>query len=285
MLQPLSFATQSSAHVDRDPSLPRFFRPLLLLLVTVGFSSTAHSANYRSSVVGTDFDFITTDDPSTFQSLKFVEAEPAEMPDKRFEDGPLFKDAFVFEAKFTDGAKVNLYIDQGFGSKEAAKVEARRYVDPLGRLPAILRKGVNRLVVHQGGKETTAFSDVGLIVIYSENATQRISTHDLEETIFHESVHAAWDASYAHCEGWQRAQHADGNFATVYAKSKPGLEDLAETALFAYTILYHPQRLPDEDRMDLQKSIPHRIAFIAELFAADKSLAPLKPDAESAINQ
>jgi hypothetical protein len=285
MLQQFFLDTNSAKPTRNTGTFARLFGTLAIGWIAIGFDSSAHSANYRSSVVGTDFDFITTDDPSAFDSLKFVEAESAEMPDKRFEDGPLFKDAFVFEAKFTDGVEINLYIDQGFGSQEAAKTEARRYVDPLGRLPAILRKGVDRLVVHQGGKETTAFSDVGLIVMYSENAMQRISTHDLEETIFHESIHAAWDASYARCEGWKRAQHADGNFATVYAKSKPGLEDLAETALFAYTILYHPQRLPDEDRMALQQSVPHRIAFIAELFAADESLAPVTLDAESAINQ
>jgi len=250
-----------------------FLSILLTLFVTAFTGRQLHAQVYASSVAGTDFDIITAEDPSAFKSLTFSKSARSEMPDKRTEDAPLFQHAFIFEASFADGSKVKIYVDAKFKNKEAAKAEARRYTGPLGRLPAVLRQGVRRLVVHQGGRNTTAFSDVGLIVIYSENATRRIATHDLEETIFHEAIHAAWDARYAKSDAWKRAQMADGSFATLYAKSKPTREDLAESALFAYAVLKHPERIPAVDRTRIQKAVPHRIAFIAGL------LKPLAEDA------
>ena len=43
---------------------------------------------------------------------------------------------------------------------------------------------------------------------------------------------------------WLAAQETDGRFVTRYAERKPKGEDLAESALFAYTILHHPDRIP-----------------------------------------
>lgn len=248
-----------------------FFGVLIVTLILAVNVRSACCQEFKSSVVGTDFDFITAEDPSAFKSLKFVKSGKAEMPDKRDDDASLFQQAFTFEASFKDQTKVRIYIDADFETQQAAESEARRYVDRLGKLPVVLRKGVSRLVVHHGGEDTTAFSDVGLIVVYADNATKRISTHDLEETIFHESVHAAWDAKHAKSANWKRAQMADGVFATVYAQRKPALEDLAESALFAYTILNNPERIPEPHLSKLRTAIPNRIAFVGELLqpAAD----------------
>lgn len=244
---------------------------LVTLPIALQAASSATAQQYASSVVGTDIDFITDSDPSCFQQLTFEERGLREMPDKTGDD-ELFQDAFVFKATYTDFTAVEISIDADFESKEAAQTDAMRYATRLGKLPTALRNGVNRIVVHKGGESTTAFSDVGLIVLYSDNATKRISTHDLEETLFHESVHAAWDKKYAKSLAWQRAQAADNTFVTTYAKQKPALEDLAESALFAYVLTHHPQRIPDADRKQLVDSIPARIDFIADLIPADKPI-------------
>lgn len=240
-------------------------------LLIVLSSSSLYAQDYPNSVASTDFDYIHSDDPSAFKELKFVAEKKSEMPDKRG-DRELFQPSFVFLATFTDGTKVNLALDEKFKTKEAARKEAKRYVGPLGRLPTVLRQGVNRVVVHQGGRDTTAFSDVGLIVIYSDNASKRISNHDLEETFFHESVHAAWDKKHAASEAWKRAQAQDGAFVTAYAKQKPDREDLAESALFAYTLLHHPNRIPAADAKKIKKAIPARIRFVAEQIPPDKPI-------------
>lgn len=247
---------------------------LLALLALMAWIKTGTSINslqaqdFKNSIVSTEFDFITADDASTFEHLHFVGRSKEEMPGK--EDAPLMQDAFVFTANFNDKTKVTLYIGADFAGQAAAQKEAMRFVEPLGKLPTALRRGVDRLVVHRGGKNLTAFSDVGLIVMYSDNATVRIANHDLEETIFHESVHAAWDQKYARSDAWKRAQFQDGNFATIYARSKPELEDLAETALFAYTILHHPDRLPTDVRKKLVNTVGNRIAFIETLIPRSK---------------
>ena len=215
----------------------------IALVFALGSASTSSAQLYRSSVVGTDYDFIRDEDPSAFLCLEFKGERTREMPDKRGET-ELFQSAFTFVAYFDDGTRVDIAIDDAFKTETAAHAEATRYVDRLGKLPTSLRQGVRRLVVHHGGRDTTAFSDVGLIVVYSENAAKRISTHDLEETIFHESVHASWDKRHADSLEWREAQQSDGGFVTRYAQKNPRGEDLAESALFAFALLHHPGRIP-----------------------------------------
>lgn len=242
------------------------------MLACLAWTSPTLAQDYKNSIASTDFDFIHESDPSAFERLEFTGKRVCEMPDKRFGNQPLRQPAFVFVAAFSDGTRVQLAIDSAFKTKEAARTEAMRYVAGLGKLPTTLRKGVQRLVVHKGGRETTAFSDVGLIVVYSENATKRISNHDLEETIFHESVHAAWDKQHASSEAWRRAQAQDGGFVTMYAKQNPDGEDLAESALFAYMLTHHPERIPASEAKEIRKAIPARIRFVAALIPPDQPI-------------
>ncbi|MEZ6092691.1 MAG: hypothetical protein R3C03_00420 [Pirellulaceae bacterium] len=232
----------------------------------------AFAQEFKNSIASTDFDFITADDPSTFSELKFKERALAEMPDKRESSADLFQEAYSFETKFSDSTSVAIYIDASSIDQTGARDLALKFVHPLGKLPTALRRGVSRLCVHNGGRNTTAFSDVGLIVVYAENADVRIENHDLEETIFQESVHAAWDAVNPDSTRWKMAQANDKSFATLYAKNNPTREDMAETALFAFTILHHPDRLPDEVKSQLKNSIPARLLYISELLPPDKPL-------------
>jgi hypothetical protein len=245
---------------------------LLVLLLAFTPASAVDPPLYPSSVVGTDFDFITESDSDTFLRLEDKGRGPAEMPDKSDRSAPLVQQAFLFVAHFNDGTRVNLAIDADFLTPDAARHEALRYTPRLGKLPTALRRGVTRVVVHKGGENVTAFSDVGLMVLYSDNATKRIKTHDLEETIFHESVHAAWDKAHASSAGWKEAQRKDGGFVTEYARKNPKGEDLAESALFAYTLIHHPDRIPKEEAAKIARAIPNRIAFVEKLLPKDKPL-------------
>jgi hypothetical protein len=260
-------AGRSGPSLGRAPSVALF---MLLLAFTP--ASADDEPLYRSSVVGTDFDFITESDPNTFVRLEDNGKGTAEMPDKSDRSASLRQQAFLFTAHFNDGTRVNLAIDRDFQTQEAARTEALRYTPRLGKLPTALRRGVERVVVHQGGENVTAFSDVGLIVLYSDNATKRIGTHDLEETVFHESVHAAWDKGHASSAGWKDAQNKDDGFVTDYARKNPKGEDLAESALFAFTLIHHPDRIPKEAAAKIARAIPHRIAFVEKLLPKDKPL-------------
>jgi hypothetical protein len=246
------------------------------IMVAATWQAEEPQGLYRSSVVGTEFDFIQADDPDVFERLEDRGEGFPEMPDKRG-GASLHQKAFMFVACFEDNTRVHLAIDADFGSVEEARKEALRYTPRLGKLPTTLRNGVDRVVVHKGGKDTTAFSDVGLIVLYSENATDRIGTHDLEETVFHESVHAAWDKPYRESPAWLEAQARDGRFVTDYAARNPG-EDLAESALFAYALIHHPDRIPAADAARIRAAIPARIEFVAGLLPAGAKLHyPVEP--------
>ena len=243
-------------------------RQKFCLATSICFLSIFVSAQeYRSSVVGTDFDFITADDHDTFLCLEYKFKGYREMPDKT-QPSPLIQEAFVFVAYFEDGTSIDIAIDTDFKTQKAAESEAKRYVSRLGKLPTSLRKGLPRLVVHKG--DATAFGGDGLVTLYSENATKRISTRDLEETIFHESIHAAWDNQYAASAEWLAAQKSDGQFVTDYGRKKPTKEDLAESALFAYTMIHHPDRIPKEESDRIRTAIPARIAFFKKLLPKDK---------------
>lgn len=243
----------------------------LALVMAAAPSRACAEELYASSVVGTDFDFILGSDPDTFLCLEFKGQGPREMPDKTG-DTSLFQQAFIFVSYFSDGTSVDMAMDIDFETKERARKEALRYTPRLGKLPTSLRRGVKRLVVHKGNQNATAFSDVGLIVIYSDNATRRIETHDLEETIFHESVHASWDKTHANSAAWRAAQKSDGTFVTRYARKKPDGEDLAESALFAYTLVHHPGRIPTAEAVKIKNAIPARIAFVEKLVPPGKPI-------------
>lgn len=227
---------------------------------------------YPSSVTGTDFDYITDADPNAFVALAYLGSMQFEMPDKR--GGPLFQQAYVFNATFTggngrDGTGIKIACSNLFGSQSAAQTDAMRYTSRLGKLPSLYRRNINHIVVHTGGVDpagTTAFAeDQGhFFVIYSENATVRIGTHDLEETFFHESSHAAIQVDHLTSAEWLAAVAADNAFITNYA-STDEQEDFAESALFAYTMIHHPERFPEPDRTNIATQIPNRIEFFAGL--------------------
>ncbi|KAF0243799.1 MAG: hypothetical protein FD180_3054 [Planctomycetota bacterium] len=243
-----------------------------VLLLAASSSRADEDPLYKSSVVGTDFDFILDSDPDTFVDLKSLGEGKAEMPDKSDNAAPLVKSAFLFVSNYKDGTSIDIAVDIRFEKEELARKEALRYTPRLGKLPTVLRRGVSRLVIHKGGEDTTGFSDVGLIVLYSDNATRRIGTHDLEETVFHESVHAAWDKEHRESPTWLEAQKKDGCFVTEYARKNPKGEDLAESALFAYTLVHHPERIPKDHAERIRRAIPARIVFVEKLLPAGKPI-------------
>lgn len=223
---------------------------------------------FRNSIVSTEFDFITADDPGEFQSLRFVGQGRCEMPDKR--NKQLFaNNTFIFEAVFDDDSKVKLLAHSSFGSKEMAERYAKMLSGPLGKLPKFMRKKLSHVVIHEGDETAFAESEGHFFVLYSKNMETRVRNHDLEETVFHEAVHATLDSQHNQSKEWLAAQKADAVFITKYAAANPDKEDLPESALFAYTLLKHPGRLPPEVEAWLHKQMPNRLAYFRKLFAED----------------
>lgn len=224
-----------------------------------------------SDTAGTVFDIITEQDPSVLDCLLPLGQAPRQIWDKRVDGEPIVE-AHLFLAKYGDGAQVEIGINPEFSAERAQEL-AQRFAHIIGQLPGSLRAGIGRFSVHDGDKGFHA--GTGQIVVYLGRADQRASYAHLEESIFHESVHASWDDAHRLAPEWKAAQMADGGFLTDYAAESPEREDLAETALFAFAILHHPDRLPPQDTADTQRAVPHRIDYVARLLPPGQPLTVL----------
>ncbi|WP_066630728.1 hypothetical protein [Labilibacter marinus] len=187
------------------------------------------------------------------------------MPDSR-NDNLFDTDTYVFKAKFLDNVSVEIWCHSSFNSYNAAKAYADKLCPCLGKLPAIQLGMLDHVVIHMG--DAIAFSETEghFLVLYSQNMDARISTNDLEETVFHESVHTSIQDIYENSLAWKNAQSADGSFITDYAHRFPHLEDMSETALFAFTMIKYPGRLSPDIEEWMKKNIPNRLGFFRELY-------------------
>ncbi|MDA9339621.1 hypothetical protein N9Q68_01475, partial [Polaribacter sp.] len=159
---------------------------------------------FTNSIVSTDIGFIKTSDPDAFISLVYIGKEDKEMPDSRTEE--LFDtNSYVFEASFSNGTIVEIWAHSSFGNQSAAQVYADKLSGRLGKLPEFMRDVLSHAVVHNG--DAGAFSDAEghFMVLYSDNMDTRIINNDLEETVFHEAVHATLDEIHVSSSAWTNA--------------------------------------------------------------------------------
>lgn len=220
---------------------------------------------FTNSIVSTDIDFIMDSDPNTFESLSYIGQKDKEMPDSR-NDHLFDTNTYIFEATFSNSKKVEIWCHSSFGNQSAAQEYADKLCSPLGKLPEVQRNMLDHVVIHQGDATAFAETEGHFFVLYSDNMDTRIGNHDLEETVFHESVHASIQAIYENNSVWTSAQSADNTFITDYAQSLPNLEDMPETALFAYVMIKHPGRLSSDIEEWINKNIPNRLAFFKTLY-------------------
>jgi len=253
----------------------RFAFPLFLAA-----SQAVASPLFPNSVVSNDIEFITSDQENAFYCLMYFGTDTREMPDKRHDT--LFADGvYIFEAWFTDGTAIEITVHPEIGSLKTATKYAEKLTGPLGALPWFMRDKLSHVVLLKGNETAFAEDQGRFFTIYSQNMNKRIATHDLEETVFHESVHATLDIPFANSRKWRKAQKADGQFVTEYAKRNPAKEDLAETALFAYTYFQHPARLSPELQSKLEQQIPNRLKVLEGLFGPSQNMQRLARNLET----
>lgn len=220
---------------------------------------------FENSIVSTDIDFIKATDPDAFLNLEYVGQSDKEMPDKRT-DNLFDTNTYVFKANFSGNKTVEIWAHSSFGSLNAAQSYAEKLTSRLGKLPSGMRGTLSHVIIHKGDEGAFAEDQGRFFVLYSDNMDTRISNNDLEETVFHETVHVAFDLIYAESTAWKQAQTQDGVFITNYAESRPVREDLAESAIFGYTLIHHPDRLTPEVQQWIQSNIPNRFAILKTIF-------------------
>jgi hypothetical protein len=245
---------------------------LCFLFTLVFFSTgiTAQATLFPNSVTSNDIDFVLETDADAFSSLAFVGRADKEMPSSLTEE--LFdQNTFVFRATFTDGETLEIWCHSSFETQAQAQEYADKLCPRLGKLPDLQRNMLDHVVVHNGNAGAFAEIEGQFFILYSENMDARISTNDLEETVFHESVHGSYQFMYQDSDVWTNAQADDPAFVTDYAQENEDLEDMAEAALFAYTYLKHPGRLSPEIETWLEEKIPNRLAFFRTIYMISTS--------------
>lgn len=229
---------------------------------TVGESS---DPLFTNSIVSTEIDFITDSDTDSFLTISYEGRKDKEMPDSR-NDLLFDRGTFVFSVNFSTGATVEIWAHSSFENENLAKENADKIVNRLGKLPPFMLNKLSHVVLHKGNAGAFAESEANFFVVYSDNIDTRIANNDFEETVFHESVHATLDAEYLQRTDWRNAQQGDGTFITQYAMENADKEDMAETALFVYTMVKHPGRLSVDVEAWVKTNIPNRYNFLKTIF-------------------
>ncbi|MEJ6403932.1 hypothetical protein [Yoonia sp. 2307UL14-13] len=252
-------------------------RFVMAAMMTLVAASAFANPPYRNSVASNDIAFITSDDPNNFNCVAFIETGEREMP-KGPQDG-LFAEAHVYEARFDDGLNIELWVHHQLG--DLAVGYAGKVGLAMGHLPTRMRQTLNHVVILPGDEAAFEEAGGGFFGMFAGNIDTRISNDDLEETVFHETVHVALDRTLGRGAAWRAAQQADGDAITRYAAENLDREDLAESALFAYAYHATPGRLDDSVVRNIHDRMPNRLEVLRQVFEENgprfQQIAPAKP--------
>lgn len=215
---------------------------------------------FPNSIVSNDLDFILPNDAGACWSIQETGGGRTEMYDPRT-DALFVDDAIHFSVSYPDQTvRINMHPEV---SDPAARAE--QAAASMSRLPVPMRRSLLHVNIHDG--EGTAWSeDAGrFFTLYDENMAVRLSQHDLDETVFHETAHVALDPLLSRDPDWAANAAADGGYITEYAARLPDREDIAESALFAWTMTFHPGRLPTDIEAAVRQIMPNRLEYLSNM--------------------
>jgi hypothetical protein len=232
---------------------------ILLALTTLPNALVAEPL-YRNSVASNDLDFILADDPGACWEVAEIGGGRTEMYDPR-RDKMMVDGAVHFEASYPNQSiRINVH-----PAVVDPKARAMQAAESVSRLPQGMRAELRYVNILDGDGGAWAEDEGRFFTLYDGLMTRRLAEHDLDETVFHETAHIALDPIFSSDPGWQAQQFADANFMTRYAAENPTQEDIAETALFVWTMTHHRGRLSAEVEALVQKTIPNRLEYMSNM--------------------
>lgn len=248
------FYLNKYAHLQNETSIPEAEEVVDLLPPPLSFP--VHGTIFVDSniILGTD--------PSTFIKIEDVGIGERTMFDRRVDDWVTLK-PFLFDATFDDGLKAEVQVNPEFQTIDAARVEANKYAEAIGRLPTALRKKLETVWIHKG-KELYGGGNNN-ILIHTEQTIEYERDGILEETLAHEATHTSLDPFHKFEKAWKKTQDADGKFISDYAKDNPEREDIAETFLLYMAIRYRSDRISTSLRDSIIAQVPNRIKYFDSL--------------------
>lgn len=216
-----------------------------------------------------DGNIVTSEDPTSFQSLTYKGQGSRLMYDRRVTNW-ITVNAFLFEAVFEDDYIVEVQVNPEFQTSSAAQEAAIKFMKPIGQLGKALRRDLETVWIHNGVEAFGGGNNN--LLIYTGQAELYEDDDILEEVLIHEAAHTSLDGDHARSEGWIAAQNADAKFISNYARDNPTREDVAESFLPYIAIRYFPDRISESLKNTILSTIPNRIAYFD---AQSMDLSPL----------
>ena len=232
----------------------------LLWLASVSVWPVAAAPPYEGTVF-LDPNILTQSDPTALRSLTPRGRGDRIMFDRRV-NGWITAHAYLFATQFDDGLAIEIQVNPEF-SAAAAVAEASKYAESIGRLPTLLRAGVETVWLHRGRKLFGGGNKN--ILIHLQMAEEYMRDGFLEEALMHEGAHSSLDPQHRRSPGWRAAQAADGKYISKYALDHPDREDLAESFVPYFAVRHRVDRLPKAMRETILKAIPNRVAYFDSL--------------------
>ena len=209
---------------------------------------------------------IDVSDPSWLRSVTYAGRGERILWDHVQQDW-VMRNVFLFNVKY-EGRQglTEVQVHPGYGDEASAREQVELYAPVLGRLPRVLLSNAKEVEIQS--EPTNPYSatanQAGIFHINTYFAEDRLSRGLLEETLIHEAGHVSLDLNHARSPRWQAAQRADGVFINNYAQDFPEREDIAESILAYFAVMYRPYRISTEDRNTILDAIPNRFAYFDE---------------------
>lgn len=235
---------------------------------------------YPNSIVSNDLRFLTLDDPAVAYCLAGLGRAAKPMPNRNKAD-LMDANAIVYVAHYADGTSVEIWASSDFDSESLAAQEAEEIAKRLALFPTFMRETLRHVVLNSGNDTAYAEHLGHFFVVSSENMALRRTQDDMEETLFHETVHATLDAVLRDGDpDWASNQANDPGFVTQYARDVPS-EDLAESAIFAFTDKYHVGRLPSDVMSRVREVMPGRLDYLQNILPEEQDYTVQIRDAKT----
>ena len=207
-----------------------------------------------------DPDIIVSTDPTALTSLVANGQGSRTMYDGRTGAG-VTVDAWLFDAGYDDGLQVEVQVNPEFGDSLAA-VLAAKYSEAFGRLPNVIRDGVEMLWIHDGVADIG--SDDDAIWLHVGQVDQYEADGFLEESLVPAAVRATIQSAHGASAGWLEAQAIDNRFISQIAEDNPDTEDVAQSFLPYFTVVHRSSRVTHFLAATIVNAIPARLNYFAD---------------------
>lgn len=234
----------------------------IVIIKLVFFGWIVIGAPPFSGTIFLDGDIIKADELTSFIAMEPKGRGNRQMYDRRVNNW-IINRAFLFEARFDDGLKIEVQVNSEYENEAEALQIAEKYLPTIGRLPNSLRKDVKTVWLHKGDKPFGGGNNN--LLIHDTQGDKYIHSSILEETFVHEASHTSLDREHANAPGWLRAQELDPDFISTYARDNPTREDIAESFLLFLALDYRRDRISGQLADKITKTIPNRLEYFRDI--------------------